>query len=56
MAHKLEVLAEVAAIPEVKEIRIFSGLVKDAVRRALLGEYEGGTVLRLAPGRLQEVR
>ena len=45
MAGKLEALAEMAALPSIAEIRIFSGLVPGAVRSVLLGEYDGGTVV-----------
>ena len=48
MAGKLNKLMEIAGIPSVREIRIFSGLVPGAVHRALLGKHSGGTVVRLA--------
>jgi isopentenyl phosphate kinase len=47
MSGKIDHLMRIAAIPSVREVRIFSGLVPDAVRKALLGKIDHGTVVKL---------
>jgi len=46
MASKIRLLKEIAALPGVVEARILSGLVPGAVRAALLGTYDAGTLVR----------
>lgn len=46
MAAKVGALVRIAAMPSVRETRILSGRMPGAVREALLGTYEGGTVVR----------
>ena len=48
MLGKLIRLMQMAGMPGVREIRIFSGLIPGAVQKALLGKYDGGTLVQVA--------